>query len=313
MGGYIMLEVKEVKAEEKDSTYAVKLEGSVKKDLQELLEGYKQQDNGNNAGDFIKTLLEVYKTNKIVSKISNADTDIKELNTLVNRIYNIYGNILERNSSNNDSLQVEFSRQLEQKETTINNLKIKLEGLSQEQEELTQAFNSICEDKKELESNNIQLQKLNDSLEFNNSKLIEDTKGLQDLKQVNNKLLNENETIKVLLASQQADNIDLKNSLKDKDFTISGQNKEVEELKQDKLKALDQLKEKHNSQLEQLRDKASLVMETALLNLKKVQQDQLSQEQSKHNTMIETYQAKYKALLEELEQERSIPKVKANK
>jgi hypothetical protein len=83
-----MLENKEVKAEEKDNTtYAVKLEGSVKKDLQELLEGYKQQDNGSNAGDFIKTLLEVYKTNKIVSKVSNADTDIKELNTLVNRIY----------------------------------------------------------------------------------------------------------------------------------------------------------------------------------------------------------------------------------
>jgi DNA repair ATPase RecN len=202
---------------------------------------------------------------------------------------------------------------LEQKEITINNLKGKLEGLSQEQEVLTQAFNNICEDKKELESSNTQLQKLNDSLEFNNSKLVEDTKGLHDLKQVNNKLLNENETIKVLLASQQADNIDLKNNLKDKDFTISGLNKEVEELKQDKLKALDQLKENHNSQLEQLKDKASLVMETALLNLKKVQQDQLSQEQSKHNTMIETYQAKYKALLEELEQERSIPKAKANK
>ncbi|WP_298839727.1 hypothetical protein [uncultured Clostridium sp.] len=300
--------VEETKTEEKDSTYAVKLDSAVKKDLQALLEGYKQQDIGANAGDFIKTLLEIYKTNKIVSKVSNADVDIKELNTLVNRIYSIYGNILERNNTNIDNLQLELAQQLIQKDNVINSLKVKIEAITTEQELLTEAYNDSCEDKKELDSNSIQLQKLNNSLEFNNSKLVEDTKGLLLLKEVNNKLLNEIETLKSILATQQASNSELKDILKNNDFNISELNKKVEALTKDNVVSLEQLKDKQIIEMQQLKDKSSILSQREVLSLQKLHQEQLSQEQNKHNSIIETYQSKYKALLEELENVRSVPK-----
>ena len=84
---------------EKDySTYAVKLDGEVKQELQTLLEGYKEGTTYT-AGDFIKTLLEVYKVNKIVNKVSGTEADIRELNTLTSRIYGLYSNLLERNQT----------------------------------------------------------------------------------------------------------------------------------------------------------------------------------------------------------------------
>ena len=97
---------------EKDySTYAVKLDGEVKQELQILLEGYKEGTTFT-AGDFIKTLLEVYKVNKIVNKVSGTEADIRELNTLTNRIYGLYSNLLERNQININSLQLELAKQL---------------------------------------------------------------------------------------------------------------------------------------------------------------------------------------------------------
>jgi len=295
---------------QENSTYAVKLGGDVKQELLQLLEGYKESSTGANSGDFIKTLLEVYKTNKIIGNVSGGDAELKELNTITNRIYSIYSNLIDRNNTNNNSLQGEFGEQLAQKDISINNLKAKTEELSKENEVLQGAFNTLCEDKKELENTNIQLQKLNDSLEFNNSKLIEDTKGLQEFKEVNHKLADKIETTEVLLASQQADNIDLNNKVNEKESSIQDLNKTIGEMKQANEKVISELNNKHIEEVEQLRDKASIVMDKALLELKKEQQEKLSQEQLKHNAEIQEYQSKYKSLLEELEKKKPTSRVK---
>ena len=295
---------------QENSTYAVKLGGDVKQELLQLLEGYKESSTGANSGDFIKTLLEVYKTNKIIGNVSGGDAELKELNTITNRIYSIYSNLIDRNNTNNNSLQGEFGEQLAQKDISINNLKAKTEELSKENEVLQGAFNTLCEDKKELENTNIQLQKLNDSLEFNNSKLIEDTKGLQEFKEVNHKLADKIETTEVLLASQQADNIDLNNKVNEKESSIQDLNKTIGEMKQANEKVISELNNKHIEEVEQLKDKASIAMDKALLELQKEQQEKLSHEQLNHNTEIQEYQSKYKSLLEELEKKKPTPRVK---
>ena len=289
-------------ADEKNtSTYAVKLDGEVKQELQALLEGYKE-GTGATSGEFIKTLIEVYKTNKIVAKVSSTDADIKELNTLTSRIYSIYSNLIERNSNNNNALQLEFSEQLGQKDNEINNLKAKLQDMEQKQQELKQTFNTICDDKKDLESKNIQLQKLNDSLELNNSKLIEDTKGLHELKDVNNKLSNEIETTKELLADSQSKNIELGNSIKEKNSMIENLNNEVVVVKQVKETTVQELNIKHNEVIETIKEKAEIQKDKDILELKTQYQQELQEEKDKYNNKINEYQNKYEKLFDEFKE-----------
>ena len=293
------------------STYAVKLDTEVKEELQSLLEGFKV-DTGANAGDFIKTLVEVYKTNKIVSKVSSTDADIKELNTLTSRIYSIYSNLIERNNNNNNVLQQEFSEQFAEKDNTINNLKTKIQDMQQEHEELQEIFNNVCSDKKELENENSQAIELNTSYKLNISKLQEELISLQDLKEVNKKLLNENNVAKQLLAVQQEDNIKLKDSIKDKDFNINNLNKTIEDNKNEYISFTDRLKKDHVREAQEITDKLNIEKDKAILELKKIHQEGLEKIQSKHNLEIEKYQIKYKSLLEELEKVRSVRNIKKN-
>jgi chromosome segregation ATPase len=298
----------EIKQE--NSTYAVKLNGEVKQELMGLLEGYKESFTGSNSGDFIKTLLEVYKTNKIIGNITGGDAELKELNTITNRVYSIYSNLIERNNTNNNSLQGEFAEQLTQKDNAISNVKSKLEVMEQEHEVLQSTFNIVCEDKKELESNNKQLQKFNDSLEFNNSKLVEDTKGIHDLREVNKGLSNQLEEYKKKLSDSQARNIDKDNLIKDAKYAISALNSKLEDNKNESVRILDTKIKEHTRETLLSNDRLEFAKSKALLELKSIHQDEMQSIQGKHNAEIEQYQLKYKLLLEQLEQLRTIPKVK---
>lgn len=290
-------------AEDKNtySTYAVKLDGEVKEELQALLEGFKS-DTGANAGDFIKTLLEVYKTNKIVSKVSSADADIKELNTLTNRIYSIYSNLIERNNNSNDALQVEFTEQLSEKDNIINNLKSKIDSVQQDHEELQDIFNSTCDEKIELEQSNSQLKKLNDSLELNISKLQEELIGLNELKEVNKKLSIDFEEHKKLLAAQQADNVKLQDSIKDKDITINQLNKNIEDNKNEYVKIVDRLKKDHAKEIINITDKLNMDKDKAILELKQIHQQEHEKLQEKYNNKINEYQTKYEKLFDDFKE-----------
>jgi len=289
------------------STYAVKLDTEVKQDLQSLLEGYKE-GTGATAGDFIKTLLEVYKTNKIVVKVSSTDADIKELNTLTNRIYSIYSNLIERNSNNNDALQQEFALQLSQKDNTINNVKLKIEELGQRNDSLTKVHNDTREANRKLKEINEQLQELNNSYKLNISKLQEENIDLLGLRQENKLLSEQLETTRELLAQQQADNIKLTDNIKEKDSNIIQLNKAIEDNKNEHTNDLDRIKIDHVHEIENLKDKLTLDKDKAILELKQIHQAEQEKVQSNHNEDIEQYQEKYKALLEQLERERSTNK-----
>lgn len=290
------------------STYAVKLGGEVKQELLQLLEGYKERSTGANSGDFIKTLLEVYKTNKIVGNVVGGDAELKELNTITNRIYKIYSNLIDRNNTNNNSLQGEFAEQLTQKDITISNVKNRLEELKESNEVLEGVFNTVVEDKKELENTNTQLQKLNDSLEFNNGKLIEDNKSLHDFKEVNNKLSNEIAELKGLLADAQAKNLDKDNIIKNNHTNIDVLNKSIEKMKQENEKVIAELNKKNDSDILNLTGKLKNDNDSKILEIKTKVMEKIQDLNTKHNAEVETYQTKYKMLLEEMEQIRTIPK-----
>ncbi|MCB2362200.1 hypothetical protein [Clostridium estertheticum] len=299
------------------SSYAVKLDGNVKEELLQLLEGYKLDADGANAGDFVKMLLEVYKTNKLVRQVVGSDAELKELNTITNRIYSIYGNILERNNTRNNALQIEFGEQSTQKDAIINGVKEKLQEQKEEYILLQNTFNNCCEDKIKLEADNRQLQKLNDSLEFNNSKLVYDTNSLLEEKKVNNKLSLELEELKKLLADSQTKNIDLDNTIKNNVTTINGLNKEIEKATADNNKSIIELQSKQDAAVEMLKEKAIYAKDKALLDLDKIHQEQILKLNNKREEEIEQYQnkitehqTKYNMLLDKVEELRSIPKTK---
>lgn len=291
--GYIMSEEKE------SSTYAVKLDSSVKQELQGLLEGYKE-DTGATAGEFMKTLLEVYKTNKIVSRVSSTDADIKELNALTGRIYSIYSNLIERNNNSNSVLQQEFSEQLSKKDITIDSLKNKIEGLNENYELLQSAYNDSCKDKEDIEKNNIQFQELNNSYKLNVGKLQEELTSLQELKSINKGLNEEITSVKELLSKQQVDNIALNDNIKERNNSITQLNKTVENNKVVYAADLERLNKEHEKDIQSIKDKLELEKDKAVLQLKQLHQEEIEKLQSKYNTDISKYNVDYKKLLEEL-------------
>jgi chromosome segregation ATPase len=288
---------------EEVSTYAVKLDSVVKQELQGLLEGYKE-DTGATAGEFIKTLLEVYKTNKIVSRVSSTDADIKELNALTSRIYTIYSNLIERNNNGTNALQQEFSEQIKEKDLSIDALKTKLEELKENYDMLQSAFNDACKDKETIENRNAELQELNSSYKLNISKLNQELVSLQELKSINSKITNELNATKELLTKQQADNISLTDTIKHKDYSIDHLNETIENNKKEHMNTLDRLSKDHESNIQSLKDKLYLERDKAILELKQLHQQELEKLQNKYNADISKYNSEYKKVLEELEKSR---------
>lgn len=288
---------------EEVSTYAVKLDSVVKQELQGLLEGYKEE-TGATAGEFIKTLLEVYKTNKIVSRGSSTDVDIKELNALTSRIYSIYSNLIERNNSGTNALQQEFSEQIKEKDLSIDGLKTKLEELKENYDMLQSTFNDTCKDKENIENRNAELQELNSSYKLNISKLNEKLVSLQEFKSINSKITNELNATKELLTKQQADNISLTDTINHKDYSIEHLNEIIEDNKKEHMNTLDRLSKNHESNIQSLKDKLDLERDKAILELKQLHQQELEKLQNKYNADISKYNLEYKKILEELEKSR---------
>ncbi|MBU3188725.1 hypothetical protein K9O30_06065 [Clostridium bowmanii] len=98
------------------------------------------------------------------------------------------------------------------------------------------------------------------------------------------------EEYKKLLADSQTRNIDLSNSIKDKDFNINQLNVTLKKLPQD-----------HHKELEQVKKENELHVKLEVAEVKEDLNNKLNQQQMKYNIEIEKYQNKYKVLLEEIE------------
>lgn len=147
---------------------------------------------------------------------------------------------------------------------------------------------------------NKQLEHLDNNLKDKNL-IVEEYKSkndmlLSDLKDYKQYKI-ELEEYKKLLADAQARNIDLSNSIKEKDYNIIQLNKNLEKLPQD-----------HQKELEQLKKENQLNIKMEIAEVKEELNNKLSQEQLKHNADIQEYQTKYKTLLEELETARRTPR-----
>lgn len=301
-------------ADEKSSVLGIRLDIEERKKFDEFV-----ASEGKNNKEFLSTLLNIYELNKGKTKNINLVGDIEELEGYTNKIQKVFINIIDKLENQKEGIAENSQKDLQIYKDKVNSLIIDNERLT--------LVNSTIDDKL-TNVNNIMLtieeqnKSLNESLK-DKIDLIEGYKGKNDMllsdlaeyKGFKTKV----EQYKGLLADAQAKSIEKDNSIKEKDFAISGLDKNLKTKENDinnlKLKNEEDLKQVNNkyiAELEQQKKENQLNIKLAVAEVKEDLNNKLNQEQLKHNADIQEYQNKYKMLLEQLEKERSSRKEPVN-
>jgi len=299
-------------ADEKSTVLGIRLDTEERKRFDEFV-----GEEGKNNKDFLNTLLNLYELNKGKVKNINLVGDIDVLEGYTNKIHQAFIGIIDKLESQKDDISENSQKNLQIYKEKISNLQNEIDSVN--------LLNSMNEEKLIILSNdNTSLKEQHNQLQesaLDKLTIIKEYQGkndtlagiLEEYKQYKIEV----EQYKKSLSDIESKNIELNDSLKDKDFTVNNLIKDIVNLKEDHEKSIngltksqEQLKDKHIEDIQQLKDKASITMDKALLKLQKEQQEQLSQNQLRHNEEIQEYQSKYKSLLEELEKKKPTPRVK---
>ncbi|MBU3076182.1 hypothetical protein [Clostridium estertheticum] len=302
-------------ADEKSTVLGIRLDTEERKRFDEFV-----GEEGKNNKDFLNTLLNLYELNKGKVKNINLVGDIDILEGYTNKIHQAFINIIDKLESQKGDISENSQKNLQIYKDKVSDLQNEIESVT--------LVNSMNEEKLIILSNdNTSLKEQHNQLQESSQDKLTIIKEYQGKNDTLAGILEEYKQYKVeveqykkSLADDQSKNTELKNSIKDKNFTINNLGKDIENLKEDHEKVVnglnesqEKLKNKHIEDIEQLKEKANITMDKALLELQKAQQEQLNQNQLKHNVEIQEYQSKYKSLLEELEKKKPTPRVKKEK
>lgn len=279
-----------------NAPFSVRMEQEDKQKLLQLI-----QESGKSNKEFMSVLLNAYELNKTKVEIPDIAKDIEGLEALTKQINEYYVNMGKRIENIQKSKDIEFTKETEVYKSKIEVLKADNDKLNGDYEGLQQSYKNINTDYEQCKK---QLDQLQQSLK-DKALLVEEYKEKNDTM---TGLLNEYkqyktdaEEYKKLLADSQNKNIELNNSIKEKDSTIEKLNNEVAAVKQDKKIIVQELNTKHNETIEAIKEKSELQKEKAILELKSQYQQEQQGQQDKHNKEIQEYQNKYRELLKELE------------
>jgi hypothetical protein len=309
-----------------DTTFGVKVPEDLKEQLTKLM-----QDSGLTGKDFMQSLVNVYQVEKTKEGVPEVAQDLKELQSLTQRINNIYLNLGYRIDNLMKSKEVELQEQLRAKDKIIYNLQLINESLNVEKKELTKTFNTSVNDKNELNTRVNELTESNNSIKELNEEYkskFEMMAGLVD-EYKNYKI--EVEEYKKLLADAQTRRFELENSIKERDLTIKTLNEDKEkkekahkdEISNSKLlhtkqiselaDQINKLRENHKNEIENLNkkheEKAEFEKEKALLDQDKKNQEYINKLNEGHNKKVR----ELLDLLEESKKQKSEPVKTENK
>ena len=299
-------------ADEKSTVLGIRLDTEERKRFDEFV-----GEEGKNNKDFLNTLLNLYELNKGKVKNINLVGDIDVLEGYTNKIHQAFINVIDKLESQKGDISENGQKNLQIYKDKVSDLQNEIDSVT--------LLNSMNEEKLIILSNdNTSLKEQHNQLQESSQDKLTIIKEYQGKNDTLTGILEEYKQYKVeveqykkLLADAQSKNIELKDSIKDNNFTVNNLSKDIVNLKEDHEKSIngltksqEQLKDKHIEDIQQLQEKASITMDKALLKLQKEQQEQLSQNQLKYNEEIQEYQSKYKSLLEELEKKKPTPRVK---
>jgi Chromosome segregation ATPases len=290
-----------------DTTFGVKVPDDLKEQLTKLM-----QDSGLTGKDFMQSLVNVYQVEKTKEGIPEVAQDLKELQSLTQRINNIYLNLGYRIDNLMKSKETEMQEQLQRKDAVIATLQNKIEELDSKNELLTETFNTSVSEKDEA------IKRVNEltNMYNDNKALVEEYKNKNDML---TGLLNEyktakeeNENLKSRLDQSNLTNIQVNNDNIAKGKEIENLKESVEtlslnikELKNQYSIEKQELKSLHKDEItkaieDTIRAKESEKRE-ALLKIKEQHQEKVESIHNEYATKINEYQEKYRDLLKELE------------
>lgn len=281
-----------------DVTFGVKVPEELKRQLEEL------QKNFRTGKDFIQQLVNIYQVEKTKESIPTVAEDLKELQTLTQRINNIYLNLSYRIEGINKVQEEEKQELLKSKDFIITDLQTKIETLKAENNALdntcsnqVNSINDLYEKVNQLTQNNDSIKALNEEYK---SKIDTMAGIVEEYK--NYKITNEE--LNKLLADSQTKNVELNNNVKEKDYVIEKLSGEVDAIKKDTENKIQQLNTKHDEVIRVVKEKLEIENDRAILELKLHNQKEQQEIQHKYNQEIQEYQNKYKELLKELREKK---------
>lgn len=247
-----------------------------------------------------------------VSPLVDSKADLRELNALTTRMYSIYSNLIEKNSSSIDGIKADVNIKIETKDVEITKLKEKIDDLKQSHslkaeqvEELSKQNDKLSNDLEKLEDTNfkdsILISRLNGEVEEIKELRAENKAIKKDHKEIQeslNFMTNTNKELQVIINSNDSEIASLNTQLK---VTEQEYKEELEDSKTKHKEDIEDMKDKYKRELENLKQDLKAEKAEKILKLKEEHQEEIKNLQDKNFEDREKLQDKYNERLDKME------------
>ncbi|MCB2360130.1 hypothetical protein [Clostridium estertheticum] len=290
-----------------DAILSVRISDEVKQKFNELA-----QSEGINNKEFMEQVVKYYELNRAREEDSNMSSDINELQTITNRISDIYINIVERNNIKTLEVKNVHKNELVDKDKEVQKLYENIISLKEEKKEENKKITLLEKEQsdnkhivKELQENTKSLKTLNN---MQGEKILK-------LNETNEKYIKYKDEIVVLkteLDKLTNENIQLKQDLSNKNEEARRLTNQVDELNKINKNKIDALEIKAKQDIEMQKERAIFQMDKELLKLKEKQQLKIQELQESFNDRIngllkekEEAAEKFKNMISEINEART--------
>ncbi|MCB2343029.1 coiled-coil domain-containing protein [Clostridium estertheticum] len=264
-----------------DAILSVRISDEVKQKFNELA-----QSEGINNKEFMEQVVKYYELNRAREEDSNMSSDINELQTITNRISDIYINIVERNNIKNLEVKNVHKNELVDKEKEIQKLNENIISLKEEKKEENKKITLLEKDQSDNKHIVKELQENTKSLKTLNNMQGEKILKLTETNEKYIKYKDENLVLKTELDKLINENIQLKQDLSNKNEEARRLTNQVDESNQINKNKIDELETKAKLDIEMQKERGIFQMDKELLKLKEQQQLKMQELQESFNDRI---------------------------
>ncbi|MBW9152849.1 hypothetical protein [Clostridium estertheticum] len=264
-----------------DAILSVRISDEVKQKFNELA-----QNEGINNKEFMEQVVKSYELNRAKEEDSKMSSDINELQTITNRISDIYINIVERNNIKNLEVKNVHKNELIEKDKEVQKLYENIISLKEEKKEENKKINLL--EKEQSDNKHIvkELQENTKSLKTLNNMQGEKILKLNETNEKYIKYKDENLILKTEIEKLKNENIQLKLDLSNKNEEARRLTNQIDESNQINKKKIDELETKAKQDIEIQKERGIFQMDKELLKLKEQQQLKMQELQESFNDRI---------------------------
>lgn len=273
-----------------DAILSVRISDEVKQKFNELA-----QSEGINNKEFMEQVVKYYELNRAREEDSNMSSDINELQTITNRISDIYINIVERNNIKNLEVKNVHKNELIDKDKEVQKLNEDNILLKEEKKEDNKKLSLLEKDQSDNKHIVKELQENTKSLKILNNMLGEKILKLNETNEKYIKYKDEILVLKIELDKLTNENMQFKLDLLNKNEETSRLVNQVNELKEINKNKIDEIETKVKQDIEIQKERDIFQMDKELLKVKE-------QQQLKMQELQETFNDRINILLKEKEE-----------